>query len=64
MTDYITTNELAALLKIKPNTIERWRTARECPIKWTKIRGRVLYARSEVESYLESQKRDRVALNV
>ncbi|MDR1027336.1 MAG: helix-turn-helix domain-containing protein [Rickettsiales bacterium] len=60
MQDFITTKELAAMLKIKTNTIERWRTMRECPIPWTNIRRRVLYALSDVQAYLNSQKRDRV----
>jgi excisionase family DNA binding protein len=61
MQDYITTRELAELLKIRPNTIERWRTNRECPIPWINVRRRVLFARADVVAYLESQKRDRVS---
>ncbi|MDR2933785.1 MAG: helix-turn-helix domain-containing protein [Rickettsiales bacterium] len=64
MTDYITTAELASLLKIKQNTIERWRTNRECPIAWIKIGRRVLYDRVEVFAYLESQKRDHNTINL
>ena len=60
MQDYITTNELAALLKVKKNTIERWRTNRECPIPWVQVRRRVLYALEDVRAYLENQRRDRV----
>jgi hypothetical protein len=58
---YITTQELAVLLRIKTNTIERWRTNRECPIPWTQIKGRVLYSMADVNAYLDSQKRDRIA---
>ncbi|MBN1281638.1 MAG: helix-turn-helix domain-containing protein [Alphaproteobacteria bacterium] len=61
MQDYITTNELAALLKVKKNTIERWRTNRECPIQWIKVKRRVLYAMTDVRTYLEKQKCDRVS---
>lgn len=60
MQEYISTKELAALLRIKPNTAERWRTNRQCPIPWIKIKRRVLYAVSDVQAYLDSQKRDRV----
>ena len=60
MQDYITTSELAALLKIKKNTIERWRTNRECPIPWIQVRRRVLYALEDVQAYMESQKRNRI----
>jgi len=53
MTDkYITTAELSELLKIKKNTIERWRTNRESPFKWIKIGGRVLYNTQDVVDYL------------
>ena len=59
---YLSTEELAELLRVKKNTIERWRTHRECPFKWTrtKVCGRVLYYRDEVMAYLDSQKRDSV----
>lgn len=57
---YLSTEELAELLRVKKNTVERWRTHRECPFKWTKVCGRVLYDRNEVMAYLDSQKRDSV----
>lgn len=60
MTDYLTTKELAGILHIKPNTLERMRTHRECPIPWTKFGGRVLYAKSDVQAYLDSQTRTNV----
>ena len=59
--EYITTDELAILLRVRKNTIERWRTNRECPIPWINVRRRVLYAMADVQAYLDSQKRDRVA---
>lgn len=57
---YLSTEELAELLRVKKNTVERWRTHRECPFKWTKVCGRVLYYRDDVMAYLDSQKRDSV----
>ena len=60
---YITTVEVAELLRIKKNTIERWRTHRESPFKWVKIGGRVLYERAEVMAYLDQQKRNNVHSN-
>lgn len=57
---FLTTVEVAELLRVKKNTIERWRTHRESPFTWTKIGGRVLYDRDEVMSYLDQQKRNQV----
>lgn len=54
---YLSTGEVAELLRLQKNTIERWRTSRNCPFSWTKVGGRVLYYRDEVLAYLESQKR-------
>lgn len=57
---YINTTELAEMLNLKRNTIERWRTNRECPFSWIKVGGRVLYDCAEVQSYLENNKRSAV----
>ena len=57
---YLSTEELAELLRVKKNTVERWRTHRECPFKWIKVCGRVLYPKNEVMAYLDSQKRDSI----
>jgi len=59
--EYINTKELAILTRTKPNTWERKRSARDCPFRWVKLGGKVLYDKSEVLAYLESQKRDRVS---
>jgi hypothetical protein len=56
MTDYITTQQLADLLKIKPNTLEIWRCHKDCPIPFIRVKRRVLYAMADVMAYLESQK--------
>lgn len=55
--NFITTSELSDMLRIKKNTIERWRTNRICPIPWTKIGGRILYQEQDVLDYLATQKR-------
>lgn len=55
--DFITTVELADLLRIKKNTIERWRVSKSCPVPWTKIGGRILYKKKDILDYLETQQR-------
>lgn len=61
MTDkYITTSELSEILKIKKNTIERWRTNRESPFKWIKIGGRVLYDSQDVMNYINNNMKQEV----
>lgn len=64
MQSYLTTKELAEILHIKPNTLERQRTNRECPIPWTKFNGRVLYSKADVQAYLESQSRNQINANI
>lgn len=54
---YLTTSELADLLHIKRNTIERWRVSKSCPVPWTKIGGRILYKKQDILDYLETQQR-------
>lgn len=61
--DFITTVEMANLLKIKKNTIERWRVSKSCPVPWTKIGGRILYKKRDILDYLESQQRMPINLN-
>lgn len=61
--DFITTVELADLLRIKKNTIERWRVSKSCPVPWTKIGGRILYKKHDVLDYLETQQRSSINKN-
>ena len=60
---YLNTAELATVLRLKRNTIERWRTNRTCPFQWIKIGGRVLYNRDDVMAYIESGKRNQINNN-
>lgn len=57
---YINTTELAQMLGLKRNTIERWRTNRESPFRWIKVGGRVLYEYAEIVAYIEDNKRNTV----
>lgn len=61
--DFITTVELADLLRIKKNTIERWRVSKSCPVPWTKIGGRILYKKQDILEYLENQQRTPINQN-
>jgi hypothetical protein len=49
----MTTAELAAELKRSPETLTRWRRLRIGP-PFLRIQGRVLYDRTQVETWLES----------
>lgn len=60
---YFNTDELAALLRVRKNTIEKWRCRRSCPFAWTKVCGRVLFDRDDVLKYLESNKRQSIHTN-
>lgn len=49
---YITTNELANLIRCKPNTIAKWRITKQEVIPYIKINGRILYPESSVSEWL------------
>lgn len=51
----MTTAELAKELKRSPETLIRWRRCRSFGPPWLTIAGRVLYSRTEVESWLKAQ---------
>ena len=50
----LSTNEAAAFLGIRPNTLEVWRTQKRGP-KYSKIGSRVLYDISDLEAYFASR---------
>ncbi len=50
----LNTEEAAAYLGIRPNTLEIWRTKKKGP-KYSKIGSRVLYDINDLESYFISQ---------
>ena len=60
---YFSTDELAELLRVRKNTVEKWRNNRSCPFSWTKVCGRILFDRDEVLKYLESNKRKSIHTN-
>lgn len=51
MADYITTDELAALLRTPAETVRYWRHVGKGP-KSFKVGRRVLYAREDVEAFI------------
>lgn len=50
---YISTLQLAEMLQISPRTLERWRVDGNGP-QYMKAGRRVLYDRSEIESWLSA----------
>lgn len=48
---YLTVDELAELVRVSPNTIRAWRSQGKGP-RATKISGRVIFARADVDSWL------------
>jgi predicted DNA-binding transcriptional regulator AlpA len=51
---FLTVNEAAALLRLKRNTLDIWRTAGQGP-PWSKAGGRVLYPRSALLAWVDEQ---------
>lgn len=49
---YITTKELACLIRCKPNTIAKWRITKQEVIPYIKTKGRILYPESSVSEWL------------
>ncbi|MEH3033634.1 MAG: helix-turn-helix domain-containing protein [Aeromicrobium erythreum] len=52
MAEYMTTEEVAELARTKPETVRYWRHIRKGPASF-KVGRRVLYARIDVEKWLE-----------
>ena len=51
MPDYMTTEEVAELLRTSPETVRFWRSRGRGP-KSFRVGRRVLYARSDVEAFI------------
>jgi hypothetical protein len=53
----MTTNDLAELLELKPQTLRKWRVKGCGPqyVRYGGTRGRVVYRASEVDRWLESR---------
>jgi len=57
VTDYLTTNQLAERLQVRPQTLRVWRLAGKGPryVRLGSRRGRVLYPIAEVDTWLEDR---------
>jgi len=51
---YYTTQEVAAMLKISPRTLENWRNLRQGPV-FMKFGSRVLYSEEALAEYTSKQ---------
>jgi len=56
MSKYLTTHEVAELLRLSKRTLDNWRTQKTGPT-WTKAGGRILYDTEDIKEWIESQKR-------
>lgn len=57
--DYLTTEELASLLRTTPETCRYWRHVHKGP-KSFKVGRRVLYAREDVERFIAEAREEQV----
>lgn len=57
MDDLLTTEELARKWKIRPKTLDNWRSARIGP-PFVKIMGSIRYPESQADEWVASQQRD------
>lgn len=53
--ELLTPAETAALLGLRPGTLEIWRCTKKWPLNFIKIGGRVRYRRQDVEKFLEAR---------
>lgn len=51
---YLTSKEVAELLKVSVATVKNW--TRENKIPWYKVSGRVLFEENEINDWVASQK--------
>jgi predicted DNA-binding transcriptional regulator AlpA len=52
--ELLTTEQAAAKLHMKANTLAVWRHDKRYPLKYIKIGSKVLYRESEIERFLEA----------
>lgn len=52
---FMTTDEVAALVRSTPQTVKWWRHAKQGP-KWFRVGRRVLYVEADVLEWLEAQR--------
>ena len=57
MADYLTTQEVAGLLRTSPETVRFWRHIGKGP-RSLKVGRRVLYARPDVEAFIAKARAD------
>lgn len=50
---YLTTAELSEKLKIKPNTLAKWRVTKQEVLPYIKTKGRVLYSETAVLEWIQ-----------
>lgn len=60
MDEYIVSKELATRLRVSEETVRGWRWRGVGP-KWTKAHHRVLYAESDVQAWLDAQRKGSAA---
>ncbi len=54
---FYTTSETARLLRLKPQTLAKWRCNRSCPeLSWIKIGAKVLYSEESIQRFIEMSK--------
>ncbi|WP_423170669.1 helix-turn-helix domain-containing protein [Vibrio diabolicus] len=54
---FYTTSETARLLRLKPQTLAKWRCNRSCPdLSWIKIGTKVLYSEESIKRFIEMSK--------
>ncbi len=50
---FLTTREAASFLRMRPSTLERWRSAGSGP-RYRKFGGRVVYTRADLEAFADA----------
>jgi hypothetical protein len=61
--EIVSTNDLASYLKLKPNTLQKWRGNNQGPL-FLKVGGKVLYRTSDIRKWLENSLRQNSFSNI